>query len=385
MKNKPTFALSRRNLVTAPLAMGLATVTGATAAGRTGAGAPGGLAHSPDLSLAILRDYRTLKASSFDRSGGNDDWRKVEPGATVELMNAQGPGVISHIWITINARDEQHLKKIVLRMSWDGESQPSVEVPVGDFFGLNLGDYFLYESAMLAVAPVKALNAYFPLPFRQSALVTMQNESDQPIDSLYWNIDYQQVPELPEGTGYFHAQYRQSTPCLGWKEGVEKNPSGTDNYVFVEASGKGHIVGVTQGIVLNQDGWWGEGDDMLFLDGSAKPVTVGTGSEDYYNGAWGFDGKRFDYARIGVPFVDNPFLIGGRWCVYRWHLDAPLAFQKSARFTIEHGTGNDRSDSFSSVAYWYQAEPHAPFPPLPAAALRIPKVFAVPHGAAPAS
>ena len=344
---------------------------------------PGEGLHPQELALALLRNYRTAKASSYDRAGGNADARPIAPGGTQTLMECAGPGMISHIWITIASEDPQHLKRLILRMFWDGESEPSVEVPIGDFFGLNLGEYFLYQSGLVTVAPVKALNAYFPMPFRKSALVTVTSESEKPVEELYWNIDYQLLPELPENAAYFHAQYRQAAPCPGWRTAEEKNVDGHDNYVFMEATGRGHVVGVTQGIVLNQDGWWGEGDDMLFVDGSDKPVTNGTGSEDYYNGAWGFDGKEFHYRHIGVPYVTNPFSIGGRWCLYRWHLDAPLAFEKSVRFTIEHGTGNDRSDDFYSVAYWYQTEPHAKFPSLPPAVDRMPKVFAVPHGATP--
>jgi hypothetical protein len=268
-------------------------------------------------------------------------------------------------------------------MNWDGEANPSVEVPVGDFFGLNLGEYFLYESGMLSVAPVKALNAYFPMPFHKSALITVTNESDKPVESYYSNIDYQIVPRLPERIGYFHAQYRQLAPCPGWSTAEKENREGRNNYVFFEATGQGHFLGVTQGIVLNQDGWWGEGDDMLFVDGSKTPVTVGTGSEDYYNGAWGFEGKQFAYHYTGVPYVVNPFSLGGKWCVYRWHLDSPITFQKSIRMTLEHGHGNDRSDSLYSVAYWYQAEPHAKFPALPSIQERLPRVFAVPEGAHP--
>jgi hypothetical protein len=339
----------------------------------------------PDMQLALLRDARTAKASTYDRTGGNADYRQIEPGQTLTLLKSPGPGLVNHIWFTIASSDPQHLKRLVLRMFWDGETEPSVEAPVGDFFGLNLGDYFLYQSALLTVAPSKALNAYFPMPFRKSAEITVTSESEQRVDAFYSNIDYQILPSLPENAAYFHAQYRQNAPCPGWRTAEEKNVYGTNNYVFMEATGRGHLVGVTQGVVLNQNGWWGEGDDMLFVDGSRKPVTNGTGSEDYYNGAWDFDGKSFCYPHNGAPYVANPFSIGGRWCLYRWHLEAPLSFEKSIRFTIEHGTGNNRSDSFYSVAYWYQTEPHSQFPPLPPPSQRWPKVFAVPSGAHPIS
>ncbi len=387
MPSDEKFLSERRKFISTPLTLGLASA-GVLTLGAAGADAvvsmpQGGLAYPQEISLALLRDYQTAKASSYDRTGGNDDSFRIEPGATQVLMDVEGPGMISHIWFTINAPDEKHLKKLILRMYWDGESEPSVETPVGDFFGLNLGEYFMYQSALLSVAAVKALNAYFPMPFAKSARVTVTNECRQAVDSYYSNIDYQILPRLPENIGYFHAQYRQAAPCPGWLTAVDKNLDGKNNYVFLEATGRGHFVGVTHGIVLNQEGWWGEGDDMLFVDGSPLPVTNGTGSEDYYNGAWGFDGKEFDYLHVGVPHVSNPWAVGGTWCVYRWHIDSPLNFRKSMRMTIEHGTGNNRSDNFYSVAYWYQTEPHAKFPVLPPVADRLPRVFAVPNGAAP--
>jgi hypothetical protein len=387
MSSDEKYLTDRRKIISSPLTLGLASagILGLDSSRAAAVPSPseGGLDYPQELSLALLRDYQTAKASSYDRTGGNADAFKIKPGDTQILLDAQGPGMVSHIWFTIAAPDAQHLKKLVLRMYWDGETEPSVETPVGDFFGLNLGEYFMYQSALLTVAAVKALNSYFPMPFRKSARITVTNESDQPVHAYYSNIDYQLLPRLPENIGYFHAQYRQSAPCPGWTTAVEKNLDGKDNYVFMEATGRGHLVGVTQGIVLNQGGWWGEGDDMLFVDGSELPVTNGTGSEDYYNGAWGFDGKQFDYLHVGVPYAVNPFEIGGKWCVYRWHIDSPLNFRKSIRMTIEHGSGNDRSDCFYSVAYWYQTEPHAKFPALPPAEDRLPRVFAVPHGVVP--
>ena len=381
------FSPQRRKFFSSPLTLGLASagVLGLASARADAAPSPteSGLAYPEELSLALLRDYQTAKASSYDRTGGNADAFRIEPGATQTLMDAQGPGMVSHIWFTIAATDPQHLKKLILRMYWDGESEPSVETPVGDFFGLNVGEYFMYQSALLTVAAVKALNAYFPMPFRKSALITVTNEGEQAVAAYYSNIDYQILSRLPENIGYFHAQYRQAAPCPGWSTAVEKNLNGKNNYVFLEATGRGHFVGVTQGIVLNQDGWWGEGDDMLLVDGSEMPISTGTGAEDYYNGAWGFEGKQFDYQHVGVPYVVNPFALGGKWCVYRWHIDSPLTFRKSIRMTLEHGHGNDRSDNFYSVAYWYQTEPHAKFPALPPVADRLPRVFAVPKGAEP--
>lgn len=339
------------------------------------------------LALAKLRETRTRRSSSYDRSGGNGDAIGVAPGQTAVLLDQQGAGIITHIWFTINSSDRYHLKNLVLRMYWDGETSPSVEVPVGDFFGLGLGDYFLYQSALTTVASIKALNAYFPMPFGKSARITVTNEGSEPAENFYYNIDYLTMAELPPDVGYFHAQYRQSAPTHGWTDhwtnnydppvGDAKNLDGKNNYVFMEAQGKGHLIGVTQAVLQNQDGWMGEGDDMFFIDGETLPSINGTGLEDYYNGAWDFGGEPFSYPHNGAPYIVNPERIGGQYCLYRWHIDNPVVFQKSLKFTIEHGHANHRSDDYFSTAYWYQSEPHMPFPALPPPAQRIPRVYAV--------
>ena len=145
----------------------------------------------------------------------------------------------------------------------------------------------------------------------------------------------------------------------------DKNLNGEDNYVFLEATGKGHFVGVTHGVEQNADGWFGEGDDMIFIDGDTAPTINGTGTEDYYNGAWDFGLQAFANMRQGAPYVVDPERTGGRYCLYRWHTESPITFEKSIKVTIEHGHANDRADNFYSTAYWYQTEPHAEFPKLP--------------------
>lgn len=336
------------------------------------------------FALSRLRNYKNRRSSSWDRTGGNADWVGVEPGATATILDVQGAGVVTHIWFTINSPDPMHLKNLVLRAWWDGESSPSVEVPIGDFFGLGLGEYFIYQSALTVVAPVKALNAYFTMPFSSAARMTVSNEGSAQVRSLYYAVDYISLPEIPGDLGRFHAQYRQAAPCRA-VESNGKNLDGRDNYVFLEAEGRGHFLGVMQAVVQNENGWFGEGDDMIFIDGDKLPTINGTGTEDYYNGAWDFGGQPFANPHQGAPYVIDPERIGGRYCLYRWHLESPIAFEKSIRVTIEHGTANNRSDNFYSTAFWYQTEPHAAFPPLPAAADRAPKVFAVggPKAAAP--
>jgi len=381
----------------------MASVAGVSAAGLLGVSAtPASAAPPAEPSLpeelfaqARLRNYKSRRSSSWDRSGGNGDAVPVPRGASATILDVTGPGVVTHVWFTIATEDEHHLKNLVLRAWWDGESTPSVEVPIGDFYGLGLGEYFTYQSALLAVAPIKALNAYFQMPFSTAARLTVENQGPVKVDSLYFAVDYILLPALPPDVGRFHAQYRQAAPAKGWTDnwkhnwddpvGDKKNLDGAGNYVFMEATGRGHFVGVTHSVEQNQEGWFGEGDDMIFIDGDALPTINGTGTEDYYNGAWDFGGRAFSYEHNGAPVISDPGEhIGGKYSLYRWHIESPITFEKSIKVTIEHGHANHRSDSFYSVAYWYQTEPHAAFPPLPAPADRIPKLFAVGGpGAAP--
>jgi len=366
----------RRLLGTLASSLPAAALLGVNAPSAAAQTAPDAAVPPELFALARLRNYKNRRSSSWDRTGGNEDWIVIDPGQTATLLDLHGAGVVTHIWFTINSPDPMHLKNLVLRAWWDGEASPSIETPIGDFFGLSLGEYFLYESALLAVAPVKALNAYFQMPFAAAARITVTNQGPQQTQSLYFHIDRIELPSLPDGLGRFHAQYRQAAPCKGVTSDG-KNQSGRDNYVFLEAEGKGHFVGVAQGVLQNQIYWFGEGDDMIFVDGDAMPTINGTGTEDYFNGAWGYEGQRFSYAHNGTPYTVDPERIGGRYCQYRWHIESPIAFEKSIRVTIEHGNANDRSDNFYSTAYWYQAEPHAAFPALPSPADRVPRVIAV--------
>jgi len=226
------------------------------------------------------------------------------------------------------------------------------------------------------------LNSFFPMPFARHARITVTNEGQQQINSLYYNVDYRTFAHpLPPDTLYFHAQYRQGQPNHGWTSdwktngdpriNTKPNLMGEDNYVWMDAKGHGQFVGVTMSVLQNQDGWWGEGDDMFFIDGAAAPSIAGTGSEDYFLGAWDFGGEPFSYPLYGAPVVGAE-TAGGRSSVYRFHLDSPIPFSKSFKATIEHGHANARSDNYYSVAYWYQAEPHAAFPALPPVEERLP-------------
>jgi hypothetical protein len=333
-----------------------------------------------NIDLTQEQDYVLKRVSSADPSGANADFRQVDPGHVLTLMDANGPGMLTHIWITVASPEDYHLKKLVLRIYWDHETTPSVETPLGDFFGLGLGEFHLWESALLSVGSDKALNSFFFMPFQKHARITVSNEGQQKVNAFYFNLDYRAYSQpLPGGTLYFHAQFRQAQPNHGWtsdwqnngdpKVDRKTNLDGKENYVWLDATGRGHFVGVTMSVLQNQDGWWGEGDDMFFIDGEARPSIAGTGSEDYFLGAWGF-GHPFFYQLYGAPVVGEE-RAGGKSSVYRFHLDSPITFTKAIHATIEHGHANHRSDNFYSVAYWYQSEPHAPFPVLPSVDQRI--------------
>ena len=358
-------------------AAGLAAAPAAVEAAPQQGGGTGAGAALPAYTRA--QSYKSLKQSSFDKTGGNRDSWNIAPGATLEIFNAQGAGVISHIWFTIAARGGDHLKELVLRAYWDGNAKPSVEVPIGDFFGLNLNSYFIYESQYLACSPGKSLNCYFQMPYKRGARLTVTNEGKGEVGSFYSNIDYMAMASLPDDTFYFHAQYRQNAPGTpSTYAGAKLNPNGEKNHVYMETRGRGHLMGVTLGVLQNAPGWWGEGDDMIFVDEEQKPAIVGTGSEDYFLGSWNFGGRDgampFAHRMYGAPLIVAPERVGGRYCCYRWHGDNPVTFEKYLKHTMEHGHANDRGDNFFSVAYWYQDKPYTDFPALPALEQRLPTV-----------
>ena len=273
-------------------------------------------------SLPLAKDYTQQRISSTDVSGGNDDGDRahpIKPGETRVIGQVAGPGVITHMWFTIDSPEQYHLKKLVLRVYWDDDPLPAIESPIGDFFGLGLGEYFLYESGPLSVGSQKALNSYFPMPFRKSAKITITNEGSMATAAFYYNIDWQKHSTLPDDSLYFYAEYRQAQPNAGltndWKLNGDpsvynvKNTDGKSNYVVMDTQGAGHYVGMTLSVLQNQGDWWGEGDDMMFIDDKLKPTIIGTGAEDYFLGAWcygncainpfGSSHPTFSYQRYG--------------------------------------------------------------------------------------
>lgn len=318
--------------------------------------------------LALSPDFQTHRISSNDPSGGNQDWIGVEPGETRILAEIQGPGAITHLWNTVDA-EKYYPRMLILRIYWDGQNIPSVEVPLGDFFAVGHGlDRPFQSAAADASSEGRARNAYWFMPFQKSAKVTLSHEGFFRVDKFYFYIDYRTYSSLPDNYLYFHAQYRQAVPNAA-VDLKGKNRDGATNYVLLDTTGKGQYVGSVVSVQMNEDGWFGEGDDMFFVDGSDKPSLLGTGTEDYFNDAWGF--REFSYPYHGVTLWEG-YKKGDRGTAYKWHLFDPVAFQASLKATLEHGHANDRRDDWYSVAFWYQTLPSPDFPALPGVFERLP-------------
>lgn len=342
---------------------------------------------SPLGGLARLRNCTTRRVSSWDRTGGNDDRLHVLPGETTLLANIAGAGCINHIWCTIACDEADYLRKIVLRAYWDGETNPSIEAPVGDFFGMGHAKTRNFWSLPLQMSPEdgRAFNSFFPMPFAGGARLEISSDCSDEEVLFYYYVDYETYAELPDGLGRFHAQRRRVNPCAGiddtgmsneqFKAGGS-NVTGVENYVILDAEGQGHYVGCNLNIhnlrYTEEDNWYGEGDDMIFVDGEAFPPSLhGTGTEDYFNTAW-CPTQEYSSPYHGMTLGGGPNW-SGQVSFYRFHIEDPISFSKSIRVTIEHGHNNHRSDDYSSTAYWYQAEPHKPFPALLPVAERLPR------------
>ncbi|GFP22617.1 hypothetical protein HKBW3S44_00850 [Candidatus Hakubella thermalkaliphila] len=346
-----------------------------------------GAGESPLAGLPLLRTYTSKRVSSWDRTGGNDDRLHIPPSDTAELADISGCGCIKHIWVTIACEEPNYLRKIILRMWWDGEEHASVEVPLGDFFGIGHAQTRNFASLPLQMSPQdgKGFNCFFPMPFASGARMVVTSECSSEEVLFYYYIDYHAYKQPLEGMGRFHAQWRRQNPCDGISdEGMTneefefggENTTGEGNYVILEAEGQGHYVGCNLNIhnlrLTDAWNWYGEGDDMIFIDGEPFPPSLhGTGTEDYFNTSWcPCEVYTAPYHGITMPGGDN---WSGKISLYRFHIEDPIVFQKSIRVTIEHGHANRRSDDYSSTAYWYQAEPHLKFPLLPRVEERLPR------------
>ncbi len=290
----------------------------------------------------------------------------IQPGQTFTLGEITGEGNIQHIWMTPTG----NWRLSIMRIYWDDEKEPSVEVPVGDFFGMGWGKYAPLQSLAICVNPGSAFNSYWPMPFHKKARITMENLDDRQM-SVYYQIDYT-LGEVPKDAAYFHAQFRRVNP-LPYKEVFT---------ILDGVKGKGHYVGTYMAYGTKSNGWWGEGEIKFFIDGDKEfPTIAGTGTEDYFNGSYDFENQvTHQYETFTSPYSglaqvikpDGLYVSQQRFGLYRWHITDPVRFDTDLKITIQalgwrsNGTYLPLRDDIASVAYWYQTEPHQGFPKLPA-------------------
>jgi hypothetical protein len=354
------------------------------AAGRLGAqGAEGTL-----LDLARLKSgVESKRVSSFDRTGGNNDrFENIPSGERRTLFEVTGAGMINHIWITIAPPPPAvNRNDIILRMYWDGSSAPCVETPLGAFFGQGWDESYPFVSLPVSAGPRegRGLVSYFVMPFARGARIEVENDTGAVIEAFYYYVDYVKLDRLPSEMGRFHAWYNHElteAPPEGENEWavlgpMPPNTTGAGNYLIADIEGKGHYVGVNYFVHSPSPMWYGEGDDMIFIDGEAWPPSLhGTGTEDYFNTSWS-PNALYTHPFYGYARVNNDVGWLGRTHVYRFHISDPVYFNRSLRFTIEHGHNNNLTLDLASVAYWYQTEPHKAFAPLPDRAARKPRPF----------
>jgi hypothetical protein len=362
----------------------------------------------PNLELARVRSARTGRVSSWDHRGRNQDYWLVGPGETRVLAELEGPGCVTHLWLTQFCRrtlgpalvdpvesaqvapvneianalgitweeaDPDYYRKVLLRVTYDGAEEPAILVPLGDFFGVGHCMPANYASAFFTVTakPEEALrfggsaslNCYVPMPFQDAIRIEVVNENDVPY-AQYFHVDYELYREpLPDDVAYLHASWRRSNPCPGWGPDLQVNSpetnvanlDGDGNYVVLETEGVGHYVGCNLSVFHRQGSWWGEGDEMIFIDDDTWPPSLhGTGTEDYFNHAWGMQRQAYPYHGAIVHEGDVPAYAVS----YRFHVVDPVRFATRLRVTIEHGHANHLADDWSSTAYWYQLPPGRP-------------------------
>lgn len=348
-----------------------------------------GLGNLAELSKAVSRSIsaenfsgeKGRAAMAVEGTGANaarelgQGWKvspsiNIEGRQTVTLADIAGPGAIQHLWITVHP---SWWRRLVLRAYWDGEETPSIEVPLGDFFCNGWCERANVSSLPVAVNPAGGFNSYWEMPFRQHARLTIENLSPDVVQGFYFYIDYT-LTEIPETRAYLHAQWRRNNPL----------PLNQEYTILDGVRGLGHYVGTYLAVGVNNNGWWGEGEVKFYLDGDTHfPTICGTGTEDYFGGAWNWEFPQGQYGIYSTPFLgmhqvikpDGLYLSQQRFGMYRWHIMDPIRFQQDLRVTIQdlgwrsalEGMGRylPRQDDMASTAFWYQAEPHAAFPALP--------------------
>jgi len=332
---------------------------------------------------ARLSGGRTGRFSSWNTTGRNDDFWTVAPGEARVLADIQGPGRITHIWMT----QRSGYRECLLRITWDNAKRPSVLAPLGDFFCLGHGIVNSFQSLLFTASTRHshqfnnrcALNCYAPMPFRERAVVELINESREDHQQFFY-VDYETFDSpSADDLGYFHAEFRRANPFGGWGGEIppgapeadiaNKGPTAwRNNYVILDTVGRGHYLGCNLSVTNLHGTWWGEGDDMIWVDGYKWPPDLhGTGTEDYLNQAGGIQPNAF--LRNGSSVYEPA--TGGYQTCYIFHLENPVRFRREIKVTIEHGHGNHLCNEMSSVAYWYAAEPAAAARP-PAVAKRMP-------------
>ena len=281
----------------------------------------------------------------------------VKKGETICLADIQGPGQITHIWMTVI---DKVYRNLILRIYWDGEDTPSVETPIGDFFCNGHALRYNVNSMMILSNPSGGFNSYWPMPFRKSCKITIESTHHEDTELFFYQIDYT-LCEIPREAAYFHALYRRATTD-------RQNP----DYLIVDnIQGQGHYVGTFLAWSQLSNGWWGEGEVKFYMDGDQEyPTICGTGTEDYFGGAWCF-GETYSTPFLGYPlWRKEPGEVPKHAC-YRWHIMDPIRFQKNLKVTIQalgwwpNSKFQPLADDIASVAYWYQTEPHTRFPDFP--------------------
>lgn len=333
----------------------------------------------------LLRDFRSKRASSWDRTGGNRDWVEFGPGETKVLMEEKGAGCIKHFyWTYIMPPEHMRMnlfRNVVLRAFWDGSDKPSIEVPFGDLFGVSNGLVRPIRSLAFTTNPgcdrqmvsSWGFNCYLPMPFTNGARIELVNQSDELGAACWYHIDYElyDTPAaIPENAGRLHALWNRErrTEPVALPEGQEeiKNLTGDDNYTILDVTGDGQFAGYFMTVVNNEREWYGEGDDMVFIDGEGFPPSIhGTGTEEIF-GAGACPDMEYSGPYTGYHCIENraDYRWWGTNGMYRFYLADPLRFRESIRVTIEHGHGNDKANDYSSCAFWYQQGVNASLPAL---------------------
>ena len=325
----------------------------------------------------VNKDKRNEANSAINARDLGMGWKinpniEIRSGETFTLANIEGQGAIQHIWMTPSG----NWRFAILRIYWDDETEPSVECPAGDFFGMGWGVYAPLVSSVVCVNPGSAFNCYWVMPFHKRCRITMENVNKDDILELFYQISYT-LTDIPADAGYFHAQFRRS------------NPEETSVYTIIDGiKGKGQYVGVYMAWGVHNNEWWGEGEIKMYMDGDTKfPTVCGTGTEDYFCGSYGFNTttknaagvSERNYTEYTTPYAgmhqvirgDGHYNVMERFGLYRWHVMDPVRFDSDLKITIQdlgwHTGGRflKQKSDISSVCYWYQAEPHAKFPKLP--------------------